>query len=189
MPDIEDYLRGGKPPASSDIHDYLRGETSQSSTGQPMTKQWKPITVEVELPSGNVATLRPLGFDLVFRSVRIPDFLTPMIVKAFKGEAVENIPLEDLNQSLEFFDMLDSLCELAFVSPRVVSNPQADDEISPDQIDFQDKTWVMNMIGKPTAWLAMFHPGSQAHVQPVGNEQNLPDSAEQTAEAEEAPAP
>lgn len=158
---------------------------TQSSNGNG---KWKPVTVEVELPSGNVATLRPLGYDLVFQQARIPDFLTPLVVKAFKGETVEdNLPIEEFKQTQEFFDFLDSLCELAFVSPRVVKGTPGEGEITADQIDFEDKMRVWMGMGRSREWLELFRPGQKADVGALVNEQNLPDTAEQTAETEETP--
>jgi hypothetical protein len=150
--------------------------------------KWKQITVDVQLPSGNVATLRPLGFDLVFRQARIPDFMTPMIVKAFKGEdASDSFKIDELEQTYEFFDFLDRLCELAFVRPRIVKENPGEGEITCEQIDFEDKAAVMNMIGKPPSWLAMFRPGQEADVVALDDEQDLPDTTEQAAETEVTP--
>lgn len=170
----------------SDIQDYLNGSrTPEKPAGK---SKWKPVTVDVELPSGNVVTLRPLGYDLVFRSARIPDFLTPLIIKAFKGEATEDtLKIDEMKNVQEFLGMLDSLCELAFVSPRVVKDNPGEDEITLDMIDFEDKTRVYAGIGKSREWLEMFRPGQKPDVESVDDEQDLSGQAEQIAEAEGAP--
>lgn len=184
----------------SDINEYLSGErhshqppgngSGMERFAPPKNGKWKPVTVEVQLPSGNVATLRPLGFDLVFRLSRIPDFLTPLIVKAFKGEDVtDGFQIEQFEQSLEFFDFLDSLCELAFVHPQIVKEQVGEGEITSDVIDFEDKMFVYTTIGRSRQWLEMFRPGQTPHVEPLVDEQDLPDATEQAVEAEEASAP
>lgn len=174
MTDIQDYLNGNRP--------------APAATTLAVRSKWKPVTVDVELPSGNVVTMRPLGYDLVFKSARIPDFLTPLIIKAFKGEATDDtLKIDEMKNVQEFLGMLDSLCELAFVSPRVVKDAPGEDEITVDMIDFEDKTWVYAQIGKSRQWLEMFRPGQNPDVVNVDDEQNLPDQAEQTAEAEAAP--
>lgn len=174
MPDIDEYLNGGKAEPRSQA---------------PQNKQWKQITVEVELPfSKNIVVMRPLGFDLVFRQARIPDFLKPLIVKAFKGEDTsDSFKIDEYAQSLEFFDMLDSLCELAFVSPRVVKENPGENEITGDQIGFDDKAWVMQTMGKPPHWLEMFRPGQNPYLEPLVVEQDVSDTAEQTPQVEDTP--
>lgn len=161
------------------------GSLATHSNGK---SRWKPVTMEVKLPSGNVALLRPLGFDLVLQQARIPDFLTPMIVKAFKGEdASDAFKLDEFVQAQEFFEFLDRLCVLAFVSPRIVPEPAGEDEIALTDLDFIDKQWVMNAMGQPPEWLATFRPKSSQDVRSSADGENGGSAAEQTVQAEEAP--
>jgi hypothetical protein len=143
---------------------------------------------EVTLPSGDTVVLRGVGFDTLLLTDRVPDFLTPLVVNAVNGSQV---PLpsveEDVEKTKEMAQFINLVCELAFVSPRIVPTPQAEDEISMDDLDMIDKRFVFfNVLGKPTRWLNSFRHEQAQDVGGVGDGEGLPDTTEPIGEVETA---
>jgi hypothetical protein len=124
-------------------------------------KEWrKPREegIEITFPSGNTARIRPVGSEWFLAQGNIPDLLTPIIAAEAEGrdwmtdeKAVSS--LAELGKSLDF---LNSMIKAFFVSPKVVENPQSDDEISPADVEYQDKLALMNFIGAPAVALRTF---------------------------------
>lgn len=111
-------------------------------------KQWREKRaegVEITLPSGHVARIRPVSMRAFLNLPTIPDTLTPIVRKAVFGDSADKLNPED-NEKLH--DVLDHLCRYAFVSPRIVDDPQADDEIGIEDLDTTDKWAVYAMLDK-----------------------------------------
>ncbi len=117
-------------------------------------KQWKN-TVEITLPSGYTVEIRPLGYDLILKCDHVPDVITSLVVRSFKGENV-GMEINEFRQAQEYVQFLDTCCELCFVSPKVVDQPEGEDEISADMIEFDDKVYVFGFLGKSRRWLEHF---------------------------------
>ena len=149
-------------------------------------KQWKN-TVEITLPSGYTVEIRPLGYDLILRCDHVPDVITSLVVRAFKGESAD-MAINEFKQAQEYVAFLDTCCELCFVHPKVVSAPEGEDEISPDQLEFDDKVAVFGFLGKSRRWLELFRSEQIADVPPVAKEPDVSPAAEPLAEPEAAPA-
>lgn len=152
------------------------------------TKQseWKH-TVEIELPSGYTVEIRPLGYDLILKCNNVPDVLTGLIVRAFKGENT-TFEISEFKQAQDFGSFLETLCELCFVHPQVVAEPKGEDQISPDMIEFEDKSFIFSQVmGKSRRWLELFRQNQQAeHVVAVSGESSLPAATEPSPETQEA---
>ena len=136
-------------------------------------RAWQGVTREVVLPSGNVVLMRPVGFDILLRSGRVPDFLTPLVIKAFKGEG--EMEVEELKDILGFFDLMDLCCELAFVSPTVA-------EIGLENIEFNDKAIAFQTLGKAPSWLDQFRPEPESRAGTGADEQSLSGATEPATE-------
>lgn len=148
-------------------------------------KQWKN-TVEVTLSSGYTVEIRPLGYDLILKCDHVPDVITSLVVRAFKGEAV-SLEVSEFKQAQEYVEFLDTCCELCFVHPQVVSQPEGEDQISPDQLEFDDKVAIFGFLGKSRRWLELFRDQQSANVPPLAKEPTVPATPEQTPELEGAP--
>lgn len=121
----------------------------------------------VTFKSGNVARIRPVGLDLLVRCGRVPDILQACIVQLIetgKGDLPREATLTDESA---WFDFLNGLAELAFVSPRVVPEPQADDEISPWDIELADKMQLWEALGAPARALVHYFRSAAERVEPV----------------------
>lgn len=147
--------------------------------------QWVNPTKEVQLPSGYIVEMRPLGYDLVLKCEHVPDFITSMVVRAFKGEGAA-LNIDQFKQLGEFVDFLGECCQLCLVHPSVVvaPDPNDDDQITPDMLDFEDKAFIFQTLGKPPRWLDNFRPQQTGDVQTGAEKQPVSDAAEPTAEPE-----
>lgn len=155
----------------------------------PKTRRGKEIT----LPSGDTVVVRGVGFDALLLSERVPDLLTPLVIKACNGEqaalpAIKDTDEEAKRQTMEMIRFYNLVCELAFVSPRIVANPQADDEISITDLDQVDKQYVCGaVLGTPTAWIKSFRAEQAQDVPAVGDGKGLSHPTEPVGEAEATP--
>ncbi len=130
-------------------------------------KKWRDARkAELLLPSGNVAIVRNVPLSTFLLSGGgVPESLLPIVQNVIKTlespegnvrDAVVNkeasVP-ELLKTSME---LMNRVCELAFVSPRIVANPTADDEISIDDVDDLDKEMLLNLFGMSARELEPF---------------------------------
>lgn len=142
-----------------------------NSNGKPSA--WIKTTREIELPSGNVVEMRPVGFDLLLRSGRVPDFLTPLIIRAFKGKG--ELDMEELSDVLGFFDLMDLCVDLAFVHPTAA-------EIGLENIAYVDKVVAFQSMGQSPRWLDNFRPESARDGATGSDESGVSRATESTSE-------
>lgn len=153
----------------------------------PKAKRFTAEPVLVTLNSGLVALLRPVGLDLLIKTGRIPDLLTPMIMDALNGRAPIIPTVDKPEEAQELVKYLDLLCELAFVAPKVVADPHGEEEISAGDIPFADKFALQYMVGQPRKWLENFRPVASTDVRPVGTEPGLPPATVEAPASETQP--
>jgi hypothetical protein len=123
-------------------------------TSGKVWRQARERGIEVTFRSGHTARIRPIGLDLLVRTGRVPSILESYVVQMIERGSGE-LPTEaTLQDEAVWFDFLDCLCELAFVAPRVVAEPMADDEISVADIDLSDKMELWEVLGAPARLLA-----------------------------------
>lgn len=125
-------------------------------------KEWRKAReegVEITFPSGRVAAIRPIEVDhFLLTGGHIPDFLTPIVLDMINGKSyMMDMPLhEQLEKSKDFLTFLNELSKAAFVNPKVVDDPQADDEISVDDLTYGEKTIVYRFFSRPAEVLRRF---------------------------------
>lgn len=125
--------------------------------------------VEVQLPSGNTALLRPLNGSFLLRLTGIPAHLTGLVVELVQsGGRVSD--LSDAEKLHHWFELMDEVCKAMFVNPRIVPDPQQNDEISIEDLDDEDRTFVMGLIGKGVRELESFRPKQTVNVVGVADE-------------------
>jgi len=135
-------------------------------------KQWRKPREEgyaLTLPSGNVAVIRPVALEVMISRGEIPDLLTPIAASVLwketelDGDKVESEPA----LAMRMMDLFDVVARAAFLEPRVVDDPEADDEISPSDLGLEDKGWVFQLAIQPARVLATFCEKQAAGVGPV----------------------
>jgi len=125
------------------------------------------------LPSGNTARIRPVALDVLLRHGEIPDILTPLIAKMIY-EGVDTDELDRLlsvetlaEQSDEMLALIDAICTASFVQPRIVDEPQAEDEIAIADVDLADRGTVFSLAVLPARHLRSFCERQAAGVEAV----------------------
>ncbi len=152
--------------------------------------EWRALReqgVLIQLPSGFYARLRPVSIEQMIAGGEIPDLLTPLVTKMFLDGAdsvdletflVQKGPDKALAEIGQMTRLMDAICVAAFVQPRIVDNPQADDEISIDDLDITDKSAVFHRVQQPTAVLRRFRLEQTADVEAVSDGENAGAEAE-----------
>lgn len=142
--------------------------------------------LEITLPSGLSARIRAVGVDTFLMSGHIPDSLTPIIAEAVNTGIAQLPELDTVQATRDYLQLLDALAKTAFVSPKVVDRPQADNEISPEDIDVGDKMWVLGFLGRPADALKSFRQEQTANVAGVGDAEGNPQTSIGNSGSEEA---
>lgn len=113
--------------------------------------------VVVELPSGLIARVRGVSSDVVFTLGSLPDELTPLIADIVDGKELNagaiDITFDLLRKSKE---LVRAVCQAALLEPRLVDNPQADDEIGWEHLDDYDRQFLFKFLGVGTRQLELF---------------------------------
>lgn len=131
--------------------------TSGAAWRQPRTEGYTK-----ELPSGAVARLRPVSPDQLIAAGEVPDILTPLVLKMlFQGSDGSELsqltqPEQVLSHAGETVKLINAICRLAFVQPRIVDDPQTDDEISIDDVAIIDRSFVFQLVTQPAEVLRDF---------------------------------
>lgn len=128
----------------------------------------------VKLPSDKVVRLRPLSLLGLIKRGRIPDPLAALINEMIGGEKKV---AADLNTFQSFGDLLDLVCVIAFVEPKIVENPEADDEISVEDVHFDDQLFVFNRVQSEVNLTVPFRPESDGDVEGVPASDDVPPAA------------
>lgn len=144
--------------------------------------------VTLPLPySGDVVTVRAIGPDAILRLGRLPDALTPVIAELMEGKedqlkaVLKPQTLEDAQRQLELIDVV---CRCAMVEPRIVDDPQKDDEIGIDDLDWRDKQFLLSVLMASTSDLERFRDQQKRDVESVLTEPDNVPEAERNTEPE-----
>lgn len=127
----------------------------------------------ITLSSGFVVRLRPVSMEGMLRRGEIPDLLTPMAAKTVFVE-VDGHDLTQTMKSVEStFNLLDFICGLAFLEPRIVDEPTADDEISVEYLHTNDKLEVFQLVTAPGWVMRTFRDQQSADVAALQDGQSV----------------
>lgn len=118
-------------------------------------------TTEITFPSGNTAVCRTVGTDLFIKLGRVPDWATSYVLDAIEQTGgvfdIRKLPeRKTLEDEKNWIDFINAVTETCFVNPKIVDNPQADDEISVDDVEYGDKVYLAAFLGRPIQSLATF---------------------------------
>jgi hypothetical protein len=148
------------------------------SNGETPTKgvDWRKPREEgfvLALPSGNSARIRPVALDVLLRNGEIPDLLTPFVAQmVYSGVDTDELdkllsPEVLTEQSTEMLGLIDAVVTAAFVEPRIVAEPQADDEISIADVELADRGTVFSLAVLPANDLRRFLERQAASVESI----------------------
>ncbi len=150
----------------------------------PASKWKRPAeeTQTVELPSGNVVEMRvPNVLDLL-RGKGLPTPLSGRVAEiiALADEETRGKALEDPEQIVGAFDVIDELCRFLVVEPRIVDEDEEPEEgeIALDWLTLEDRLSIVTAIVGEAADATPFpgEPGDGDLVGPTG--EAIPGEAE-----------
>jgi hypothetical protein len=127
----------------------------------------------VELASGMQVRLRPVSIERMLRSGQIPDELSPIAGKSIWSEFSEDSVGTSTNMVLGMFDLLDLICMAAIIEPKIVEDPQADDELSIDDLGTDEKYEVYQLVTQPGWVLRKFCEQQGANVASLPDGQDV----------------
>jgi hypothetical protein len=153
-----------------------------SGNGITSGKDWRAAReqgISVTFRSGNTARIRPVGLDLLVKTGRVPNVLEPMVVQLIETGRADTPASASLEDESAWFDFLNCLCELAFVQPRVVAEPQTEDEIGVWDISLSDKMQLWEVLGTPARMLASHFRQQETALAHLGTSEVHPSTGEQ----------
>lgn len=112
--------------------------------------------VVLPLPSGFVARIRGVQPDVLLRTGTIPDALTSVIAAIMEGTSDAQEAFKSLDDLRNYADLVNAICASVMLEPRIVENPQADDEIGIDDLEWPDRVFLMGAVGTTTRQLERF---------------------------------
>lgn len=140
--------------------------------------------IEIQLPSGKVVRLRPVSMSTMLLDGSIPDLLSPLAAKTIwigdkSLEAEDELSFEKIKDvAPEMLKLHNIITKEGLVYPRVVDDPQEDDEISLKDIDDGDKAAVFAYVTQGVYALEFFRDQQSADVESVPNGENVQSEAE-----------
>lgn len=152
---------------------------SEAQLQVPPASAWRKPREQgytVRLPSGNVATLRPVAVDVLLLSGKLPDLLSPIVAKTLWAETEPATLADQAELSKGFAELVNIVTRASMLNPRIVDEPSADDEIGLEDIDFSDKLAIFQLATGGSAVLQKFLEQQAASVEPVrdGESDNEP---------------
>ena len=130
------------------------------------------------LPSGRVAMLAPVSIMSLMRAGKIPDPLTPFAASLlYEEKDIEELAKEP-EMAKASFTIAEAICMAAFRDPIVVEEPQAENEISLDDLDDMDKAWVMQVMIQPLETLRKFRRQQARSVEAIPDGEGDGDEAQ-----------
>lgn len=130
--------------------------------------------VVIPLPSGNICRIRPVALDVMITSGKLPDLLTPLAAKTLWTELDTDQIGDVAEMATGMAELFGTVCRAAFIEPRIVDSPEADDEISLEDIDFADKAAVFQLAIQPAKVLEGFRQQQTRDVEPVRDGEKQP---------------
>jgi hypothetical protein len=142
---------------------------------------------------GEVVTLAPTGRVVRMRTVKprhmlqlgeIPDILAELVIKVLYGQMTPEeyrdffALSERKEHALALTESLRVVCTAALIEPRIVENPQADDEIGIDDLEDGEQRIVFDLALLEASALSRFRARQETTVEPVDDGQGDAQPAE-----------
>lgn len=146
-------------------------------------RQMREQGIVLPFPSGNTYRVRMVGAAALLRRGNLPNILLRFVIDAiYQGVTADKIDAffglqEQEEHALEFLDSLRICCEETFLEPRIVDDPQGDDEASIADIPLMDQTWAFDLAFGFARELRPFRPQQEVDVGVVVSTEDLPQAA------------
>lgn len=162
----------------------VNGTTPEGARTGAEIRAMREYGVWQTLLSGFPVRIRTVTPDALLQSGTVPDILTPLVTRMM-FEHVETKELdaflakrEEAKEALEVVKSINAVCKAALVYPRIVENPQADDEICAEDLNLADRGWIFKLAFMPAEVLKQFR------LQPDRNVEVVPDGEIDEQQAE-----
>jgi hypothetical protein len=125
----------------------------------------------------------------LMRAGKVPDILTPLVAKTIYQEVsdaeLQNFATKPREQAADALAVLDSLNIVArdvLVQPKVVDDPQSDDEIAIEELTMAERRWIFRLALAPAEVLTNFRYQPDGDVELVAEGDDVPLAAEPSGE-------
>lgn len=155
-----------------------------SDTPKPTTAaEWrKPreMGVNVPLPSGNWARIRPADIMKMVRSGFIPDLLSAIAVKATWADTDPEEIGSSIELAKQFDDLMKVILPAVFAEPKMALDGETpkSGEISYDDLDIQDRTAAFNLALSGVGTMRRFRDEQVKRLESIPNGKNVRTEAE-----------
>lgn len=148
-----------------------------------LMRAYREEGARLAFPSGNVYRVRmPYVADLLKRG-NLPNPLITFIADTFFAGGSEDKYNAYLRQDgsqeavQTVTDSLRAICEAVFIDPKVVDDPQADDEVAIADVPLVDQMWAFRLVFVPVQEVYPFRQQSADDVERVSRPENVSQTA------------
>lgn len=179
--------------------------TAQTNSKRQARKDAKPVTsasdwkresagYPLEVPSGNVALVRPVGMQAFLRKGIVPNSLREIAMEAIQRKKAPEIKVEDLapEQIEDMLDLFDAVTVFCTVEPKVLPAPKDetgeviafDDRDDPgnalwvDEVDLEDKVFIFQYACGGTRNLESFRAEYNRRLESISGVPHLAQDAQ-----------
>lgn len=138
-----------------------------------MREQGETVTIA---PTGRRVRMRTVKPATLLREGHIPDMLAELVIGILYGKITEEqyqafFSLNERKEhALELAESLRVVCAAALLEPRVVEDPQADDEIHIDDLEQGEQRFIFDLAFLEASGLRRFRHLQETDVEPVAQE-------------------
>lgn len=136
--------------------------------------------IVLTFPSGNNYRVTLPSPGTLLRRGHLPNPLLSFVVDAFYNGVTASkyeafvAPKERQEDALAMLDSLKTVCQAMFMEPKIVDEPQADNEISSDDLPIVDQEWALRLLFAPVSEVLPFRGEQEADVERVSQAQDVP---------------
>jgi len=133
-------------------------------------EQGELVTLPITGRTVRIRTVKPAA---LLRLGKIPDPLSELAMRVMFGPMSQKEynkffgPQERREHALEVTESLRIVCTAALIEPRIVDNPQADDEISIDDLEDVEQRFIFDLALLTAYELSRFRHQQTAGLEPV----------------------
>jgi hypothetical protein len=137
------------------------------------------------LPSGRVVRIRTVTPDRLLRLGKLPDILTPLVVRMIYEEVTVSdldaflATKEQVTQALEMIDSLNVVCEAGLLEPSI---GPGEGQITVDDLTLAERGWIFKLVFQPAEVLSSFRYESAPDVAVVPDGEDNGQPAQPVAE-------
>lgn len=136
--------------------------------------------VAMPFPSGNVYRVRPPTVAGLLKRGDLPNVLLAFVVDAFyngtnAAKVQAFLSVQDKRENaLDLLNSFRIVCEEMWMEPKIVANPQADNEVAIDDIPAEDQLFAFQVTFLGVEAVRPFRSESERGVESISGAENVP---------------